>query len=151
MSYDSRADTLEHIKRVNTLLLAFCAKLLVRATHHDSSKLEEPEKGIFDVVTPRLKGLTYGSDEYKAQLSEMGVALEHHYRVNSHHPEHYQNGIQGFSLLDLVEMAFDWKAATERHADGDIRRSIEVNQKRFGYSDDIKAILLNTFPEENYP
>ena len=28
--------------------------------------------------------------------------------------------------------------------DGDIFRSIEINQKRFGYSDDIKALLRNT-------
>lgn len=53
-------------------------------------------------------------------------------------------GINGMSLLDLVEMLCDWKAATMRHNDGDIRRSIEINQKRFGYSDELKAIMLNT-------
>lgn len=63
---------------------------------------------------------------------------------NSHHPEFYENGICGMNLLDLVEMLCDWKAATLRHNDGDIRRSIEINQKRFGYSDELKQILLNT-------
>jgi len=57
-----------------------------------------------------------------------------------------EKGILGMSLLDLVEMLCDWKAATLRHNDGDIRKSIEINQKRFGYSDELKAIFLNTLP-----
>jgi len=55
-------------------------------------------------------------------------------------------GLHGMSLLGLTEMLCDWKAATLRHNDGDIRKSIEINQKRFGYSDELKAILLNTLP-----
>jgi hypothetical protein len=77
----------------------------------------------------------------------MGEALKHHYAANSHHPEHYENGIAGMSLLDLIEMVCDWKAATERHADGDLLRSIEQNQDRFGYSDELKSILLATVAE----
>lgn len=56
-------------------------------------------------------------------------------------------GLHGMSLLDLTEMLCDWKAATLRHNDGDIRKSIEINQKRFGYSDELKRIFLNTLPE----
>jgi hypothetical protein len=41
-------------------------------------------------------------------------------------------------------MICDWLAAVKRHKDGDIFRSIEVNQERFGYSDEIKEILKNT-------
>lgn len=48
------------------------------------------------------------------------------------------------NLIDLLEMICDWKASSERHADGNIFNSIEVNQKRFGYSDDLKKILKNT-------
>lgn len=57
-----------------------------------------------------------------------------------------KDGIRGMSLLDVLEMLCDWKAATLRHNDGDIRRSIEINQGRFGYSDELKQILLNTLP-----
>lgn len=57
------------------------------------------------------------------------------------------NGIGGMSLLDLIEMLVDWKAASERHADGDFLASIEYNQGRFGYTDEMKAILLNTARE----
>lgn len=48
------------------------------------------------------------------------------------------------NLVDIIEMLCDWKAATLRHADGDIYKSIEINQKRFGYSDELKSIFINT-------
>ena len=74
----------------------------------------------------------------------MKPTLDHHYKFNQHHPEYFDKGIQGMNLLDIVEMLCDWKSATERHDDGNIFKSIEINQKRFGYSDELKQILLKT-------
>lgn len=146
-SFDSRPDTWAHISRVRELLGDVAKRVIQRADEHDRSKLVEPELSIFNEYTPKLKDSTYGSDEYKGFLVGMGEALKHHYAANSHHPEHYENGIAGMSLLDLIEMVCDWKAATERHADGDLLRSIEQNQERFGYSDELKSILLATVAE----
>lgn len=143
-NYDSRIDTLKHIKRVSQLLTEASVELIRRANVHDDSKLNSPEKELFDEMTPKLKDCTYGSDEYKGYLKELRVALDHHYANNSHHPEHYSDGINGFDLFDLIEMFFDWKAATERHADGDIIASIEINKKRFGISDQLCGIMKNT-------
>ena len=56
----------------------------------------------------------------------------------------FENGMKDMNLIDLLEMICDWKASSERHADGDVYKSIEINQKRFGYSDDVKALLKNT-------
>ena len=114
---------------------------------HDKSKLLPPEKEVYDELTTGLKGLTYGSDEYLANLEAMKPAIKHHYAKNSHHPEHYSNGVDGMSLLDVVEMLADWKAASERHTDGDILRSLEINRERFGLSDQLYNILLNTLRE----
>lgn len=147
MKYDSKHDTDLHILEVQSRLAICIGNMQARALKHDRSKLESPEKEIFDEMTPLLKGSTYGSDEYKAMLERMKPALDHHYASNSHHPEHYPNGIRGMSLLGLIEMICDWKAATMRHADGDILRSVEINQKRFGYSDELKEIFLNTIRE----
>ena len=144
VEYDSTDDTTKHIQRVNELLAVFGGELTERGKLHDQSKLQDPEKAIFDKVTPALRELTYGSDEYKQQLESMKEALDNHYANNRHHPEHHEDGIRGMNLVDLVEMFVDWRAATERHADGDIVESIEKNQERFGYSDDIKQILLNS-------
>lgn len=142
--YDSRKDTQEHIMKVGELLTKLQVKLEDRKRLHDHSKLKEPEKAIFDEFTPKLKDCTYGSDEYKGYLESMKIALDHHYTENRHHPEHFENGIQDMNIVDICEMIADWKAASLRHADGDIMKSIEINQKRFGYSDELKSILINT-------
>lgn len=142
--YDSMSDTLLHIRRVNELLIRFSKDLMYRATYHDNSKLIDPEKSLFDEFTPKLKGCTYGSEEYKGFLSSLKVALDNHYSKNSHHPEHYKNGVDGMDLLDLVEMFMDWKAAGERHADGSITKSIEHNKDRFNLSEQVVSIFKNT-------
>lgn len=192
---DSRIETYKHIQTVQRIMGGLVADLQRRALVHDQSKLASPEVEAFDEYTPKLATCTYGSNEYKGYLAAIKPALDHHYAVNSHHPEYYpwhcpvcskqlgaseweaapqgpnesgarycprccangmlyeselmhkpELGISGMSLLDLVEMLCDWKAATLRHNDGDIRKSIEINQKRFGYSDELKRILLNTLP-----
>lgn len=142
--YDSRKDTQEHITKVGEFLTKLQVKLTDRKRLHDHSKLKDPEKAIFDEFTPKLKGCTYGSDEYKGYLESMKIALDHHYAENRHHPEHFENGIQEMNIVDICEMIADWKAASLRHTDGDIMKSIEINQKRFGYSDELKSILINT-------
>jgi hypothetical protein len=86
-------------------------ELSKRAVNHDKSKLESPEKEIFEEYTPKLKGTTYGSEEYKEFLKEMKPALDHHYANNRHHPEHFKNGVNDMNLFDLLEMAADWLAA----------------------------------------
>lgn len=144
MEYDSTNDTLRHIKRVSELLTECSIELLKRANRHDDSKLKSPEKELFDEFTPKLKSCTYGSEEYKGHMKQLKVALDHHYENNSHHPEHYKNGINDFDLFDLTEMFMDWKAATERHNDGDIHKSIEINKERFGISDQLCEIFKNT-------
>jgi hypothetical protein len=144
MEYDSKADTLLHIKRVAQLLTEASSELIRRANVHDDSKLESPEKELFDEFTPKLKDCTYGSDEYKEYLKGLKVALDHHYKENSHHPEHYAEGINGMNLFDILEMFFDWKAAGERHADGNIYKSIEHNKERFKMSPQLVDIFENT-------
>lgn len=144
MAYDSKADTLLHIKRVNELLSGAAIELIRRGMVHDSSKLQEPEKSLFDEFTPKLKNCTYGSDEYKGYLSSLKVALDNHYIFNSHHPEHYENGVNGMDLFDVIEMFMDWKAAGERHLDGSIQKSIDHNKDRFKMSDQLVSIFENT-------
>lgn len=144
MEYDSKSDTLEHIKNVQRFINQIIAELLERAEKHDESKLQEPEKSIFDKFTPKLSNTTYGSDEYKNMLSEMKPAIDHHNSKNRHHPEHHPHGINGMNLIDLIEMFCDWKAATLRHKDGDILRSIEVCNDRFKIDPQLLQVFINT-------
>jgi hypothetical protein len=199
--YDSRPDTHEHIAQVRGLVLGVAEDLIERAHRHDRSKLEEPERAVFDRVTPQLRATTYGSEEYRGFLGEMGEGLAHHYECCDHHPEHFPpgaahdvdvevstkhhhggdeytvatatcwscewtargdegdvrddaashererrepSGIHAMNLIQLTEMLCDWIAATRRHDDGDIHRSIDQNAERFGYGDELRDILHRT-------
>jgi len=148
MSYDSTIDTTLHINRVRFLLGQCAIILLQRGAKHDASKLEEPEKAIFDTVGNRLAVITYAGEEYKHSLADLKTALDHHYTHNPHHPEHYPNGVDGMSLFDLTEMLMDWKAAGERHPGGmNIVRSVEISSDRFALGEQLKKILMNTARE----
>lgn len=186
-TYDSTNDTLDHINKVRSRMTEFSDALLKRATVHDASKLEEPEKSLFDKYTPLLKETPYGSEQYKAHLAEMGAALQHHYAVNAHHPEHYpvrqsekieqlkwhmlfvennpcfseearegitayleeklqtlESRINGMTLMDVVEMFCDWKAAGERREGHAFIASLMLNRIRFGLSEQLYTIFVNT-------
>jgi hypothetical protein len=141
---EANEETRKHINRVRFLINNFIIALLDRAESHDASKLESPEVEIFARYTPKLKELTYGSEEYKQTLAEMKSALDHHYEVNAHHPEHHEFGIDDMDLVDIIEMLCDWKAASERHADGDVKQSIKINTDRFSMNQQLVNILCNS-------
>ena len=146
--YDSTEDTRKHIFDVANEISHFNDEMHFRGLVHDHSKLVSPEKEYFDKWTPILKDLTYGSDEYKQSLAELKPALDHHYAVNSHHPEFYISGIDGMTLYDIVEMFCDWKAAVKRNKNGDIKKSLDYNRTRFKMSDQLYNIFANTLAEE---
>lgn len=145
--HDAIVDTKDHITRVQHYMGQIVADLIARSNYHDASKLESPELEIFAVYGPKLKNSEYLSDEYKQNLSEMKPALDHHYANNSHHPQYYSNGVNGMTLMDLVEMLADWKAAGERHKNGNIFESIKQNTERFNLSPQLVDILTNTANE----
>lgn len=147
---DCKNDTIEHIMNVRNKMWQMQMNIEHRAINHDDSKLKEPELSIFTEYTPKLANTTYGSDEYKEHLKGMKVGLDHHYANNMHHPEYWENGINDMSLLDIIEMLADWKAATERHNDGDMMKSLEINIKRFNIDDQLANILRNTIKELNW-
>jgi hypothetical protein len=139
--------TRAHIDQVAQFIGIVRLLLEERTQQHDASKLTRPEVEIFTTYTPKLAASTYGSDEYKQFLAEMKPALAHHYAHNRHHPEHFEDGVNDMTLIDVIEMVCDWKAATLRHQNGDIRKSIEINQERFGISPQLSRIILNTIEE----
>lgn len=138
------SETNKHIRNVQLLMNETIRLLLIRARLHDISKFDDAERELFIKFSPKLSEVQYGSKEYKAMLAQLRPALEHHNQHNHHHPEYFARGINGMSLIDLLEMLCDWIAASKRSPDGDVIKSIELNQERFGYSDELKNFLLNT-------
>ena len=150
---ENKFKTMRHIETVRNIIGVVINDLMYRCTVHDQSKLQAPEVEVFEEYTPKLRDLTYGSDEYKEALVGMKPALDHHYAHNSHHPEYFDGDVSNMTLLDIIEMLCDWKAATLRHNDGDIFKSIDINKDRFGLSDQLTDILRNTaewLEEQNY-
>lgn len=141
---DSRPETYVHILKVQANLNRIVEGLINRGQEHDQTKLHPPEVEYFDQHTANLKNCKYPSPEYTESLKAIKPALDHHYAKNRHHPQHFPDGVGGMNLLDLVEMFCDWDAATQRQNEGNIRRSIQENQQRFGFSDDLKQIFLNS-------
>ena|SRR5687768_18534133 len=145
---ESNAATRKHIVRVQQLITDTMVNLLARAGTHDASKLQEPEASGYAALSARLEDIIYGSEEYKQALMEAKHVIDHHYAHNTHHPEHWQKGIDDMSLLDILEMLCDWKAAGERTKHGgSIEHSITYNSTHFQISPQLTAILFNTARE----
>ena len=141
---ECQVETQKHIEAVRKYIRFMIDKIDMRGVKHDASKLESPEVDVFAEYTPKLNNTTFGSEEYYQNLEHMKSALDHHYASNRHHPEHFVNGINDMTLIDILEMFCDWKASTLRHNDGNLLKSIEINAERFNMDGQLKQILLNT-------
>ena len=141
----SRVKTFRHIETVRNYLNLMIRELLHRGEHHDQSKLEDPEVKLFDEFTHELRGLTYGTPEYEESLKKLEPALKHHYAHSRHHIAHFDNGIRGMNIIDIVEMLCDWKASSLRQDDGNILIDLKKNQERYGFSEELYEIFANTF------
>ncbi len=113
-----------------------------RGLSHDLSKYKWNEAKYFARVIFDLKDSTYGTEEYKKMLEDIQPAVKHHYKKNKHHPEYHKHGIHSMTEIDKLEMIADWQAATKRHSTGNIFKSIEINQTRFGYDNKTKEWLI---------
>lgn len=141
------SETHKHCQLVRRNINLFVSDLQERGLNHDATKFEEPELSIFAENTHKLGGVVYGSPEYKALSQDCLPAITHHYAKNRHHPEHWPDGIENMTLIDLVEMIADWKAATQRNKDGNIRKSIEMNAAKYKMSPQLRTIFENTVRE----
>jgi pSer/pThr/pTyr-binding forkhead associated (FHA) protein len=133
----------EHKLDVQKLMFTFANLFIMAGISHDDSKMTEPEFSGYAKALPKLKAAKYGTEEYKKAVASLGPALQAHYKNNSHHPEHFENGVSGMTLLDVLEMFCDWHAAGARSGsdqDSIVRRNIE----RFGISEELASVLLNT-------
>lgn len=125
-------------------LSKFSINLFWRSLFHDLSKYSFKESEGFLKTIDKLKYSTYGSKYYMELMDQIKPSLTHHYNKNSHHPEHYSNGIEDMSLQDIVEMFCDWQAACKRHKDGSIMKSIDYNKNRFNIPVELSEIFKST-------
>lgn len=117
----SAEESYKHIQQVQKLLGKLIRELTYRQESHDITSVD-------------------GSEEFA------GSGSDAHYLFNPHHPEFYKHGVRDMSLVDLMEMLIDWKSKCLTGDECQIESVIEANQKRFGFSDEIKQLLINTLP-----
>ena len=132
---------------------------------NSENQIHAYENGLQEIVYVvkciELDITTFGCGEMERKLKELGYKNARDSTIlacingnSAHHlglhfegyriEEYRRSELSNMDLVDLIEMICDWKAATLRHNDGDILKSIELNQKRFGYGDELKQIFINT-------
>ena len=137
-------ELLKHKQRISEYLNFALLELNKRNAEHDLSKLTEIEMNGFKTIFPKKKHTSYYSNEYKEALQSLQPSIEHHYKNNSHHPEHFSNGINGMNLLDLIEMICDWVSAMETDNEEEINKNLQVNKRRFEIDEQLFSVLKNT-------
>lgn len=151
---NAMVQTQEHIEAVRALIGLVNAELVQRAIHHDRSKFEPVEADALQKMAElvdRDGPVAFGTPEYEARKQILGPMLAHHYAKNSHHPEHFESeyggayvdGINGMTLVDVVEMFCDWVAAGRaRNPDGKV--DLGVAASRYNVPTMLENVFVNT-------
>lgn len=137
----------DYIQHIQWLMEGMCYiqnALMHRLLTHDRSKIEPPELDAYAEVVPAFKGLEFGSPEHIANGKRLGSAWKHHTEHNRHHPEHFENGINDMTLVDLIEMVCDWRAAALRKGHFDVMDSLASLKDRHNIGDQLAKIIYNT-------
>ncbi len=148
---EAEAVTRKHIQRISELLGEAAIELIKRGALHDASKMDPEELVLLAEMQELIEKegqAPYGSPEYDHRTALLKPMLEHHYSRNTHHPEHFDQGIEGMELFDLMEMCMDWKAASERG--GESRINLTHSAERYGISKQLCCIIANTFEHSGW-
>lgn len=144
-----RRSVLAHKLLVAQQMQKAISELVRRAVVHDYSKFTAEEYDAFVANQPTFETISYGTPEYRAALKAVKPAIQHHYKYNSHHPEHWANGVNDMNLLDVLEMVCDWMAASQR-VPGDTLQLTQLKE-RFDISDQLMGIIEHTVEWLNNP
>ena len=144
-------ETHRHIDDVQIYMQRCIDKLHQNSKIHDLTKFGEEE------LTPLMNlyahheknGVSkFGTEEYKKDMkTHLSSMIKHHHQENTHHPEHFEAGVKGMNLMQVLEMVCDWASASKRSGGGIV--NLNDTQKRFCFSDDMKEIMRNTLKTLN--
>ena len=133
--------TYKHISRVRQLLGEFAIEMIKRGDRHDASKFDPIEMGPLEEMQKIIESegqAPFGSEEYARRTEfyefENGGDCMH--------------GINGMDLFDLVEMFFDWKAASERGEESAMNLNFACD--KYKVEGPLRHILFNTAERLGY-
>lgn len=135
--------TVRHIRTIQAYMTLIGREWAERTRRHDESKFDTIELEGYVGIAEATKGLTAGSQEYLDALEPYRKVIKRHYLLNDHHPEHFDSGVNGMNLIQILEMVCDWIAAStdrEMHP----MQSIDAQCERFNIDAQLKKIIINT-------
>jgi hypothetical protein len=138
---------LEHRRLVASYIEDTVLELFKRAIAHDESKFSAEEFDLYEEALPKFEQTVYGTEEYKQVCRDIKPAIKHHITSNRHHPEYFgDKGVNGMTLIDLLEMSVDWLAASQRNSTNNLNidKGLEINKDRYGISDQLFEVIKNT-------
>ena len=105
-------------------------EIATRGNDHDNSKFSEDELPGFVELFEAEPTTEVQSEQYE-QVIKNADCIQTHYRNNRHHPEHHDY-VEKMSLLDLIEMVCDWKAAAKSYRHKGLRENLAYLKKAKG-------------------
>ncbi len=150
VEHEVLCDTLLHIGEVQENLEQMASALRQRGIAHDRTKLQEVEFDTFVSTRPKFKKANYGSPEYQECVELAKPAVEHHYANNRHHTSCHENGISGMTLIDVIEMICDWKAAARRSPDKSLADTLDYAFNKYQIDPQLGRIITNTLHENGW-
>lgn len=131
-----------HIQYIREDILKIIHKLYERALNHDNSKWSDAERPFYEKSNEiELENMTSYKTILEATRDIVQPALDNHYKLNRHHPEHHKNGINDMNLIDIVEMVCDWHSSAKTRG---LPLDVNYNVQRFNISPQLEQIIKNT-------
>lgn len=145
--YDCATETKKHAKVIQRVSKPLIDDLISRFENHDKSKLSSPELECYNKYVPVLKTVNYGTPAYfEIRQNMLDEGLRHHYEMNRHHPEHFKNGIEGMTLVDIFEFFCD-TYVDSLDSDNSYEKEFNKSCEKYHINGTLKKILLNTYEE----
>ena len=147
---DQKIDTYDeylsnHKKIVEDKILHLADILKDRGLHHDDDKFTGELYSTYAEAYPLLKNHKYGTPEQQKAYDELlGDVKKIHSSHNPHHPGYYENGVNGMTLIDVMEMLCDWYSASQVNGNG-FEDAFNFNCNRDGIEKQLADILANTY------
>jgi len=140
---------LQHKESIAKYMAKFAAELSYRSAIHDVSKFKKEELEVYAEFIDEMNKHPFNSPEEKELREKYQTASIVHKKLNRHHPEHFENGMEGMNLIDLIEMLCDWRSASERSAGDSIRKGLPIMKDKYNISPQLLKILENTLKDFN--
>ena len=142
---DFKEKLFKHIEGVQNYLKTIGLIITTRGYDHDSSKVSDEEYKYFKMANSINRNQFKTYKEYLDYVKPtLDKGLKHHYEYNRHHPEHFDNGVDDMTLIDIIEMIIDWKVSIEQNGKK-LEDEIGYNFDKYNISDQLKKIIMNTF------